>query len=67
MQIKSTIGPLTIPGVPLPITPVSDITSYYSNNVGRVYTRSKVNITIPTVPAINIDEETTLKSRNIVQ
>ncbi|HSR40477.1 MAG TPA: hypothetical protein VLL95_16325 [Phnomibacter sp.] len=66
-QIKSTIGPLTIPGVPVPITLVSDITSYYANNVGRIYTRSKVNITIPTVPAINIDEETTLKSHNIVQ
>lgn len=66
VQIKSTIGPLNIPGLPVPITPVSDITSYYANNVGRIYSRSKVNFTIPTVPAVNIDEETTLKSYSII-
>lgn len=65
-QIKSTIGPLTIPGLPVPITPVSDITSYYANDVGRIYSRSKVLITIPTVPTINVDEETTLKSYSLV-
>jgi hypothetical protein len=66
-QIKTTIGSLTIPGLPIAITPISDISSYYSAGVGRIYSRSKVNITIPTVPPINVDDETTLKNHNIVQ
>ncbi len=66
VRIKSTIGAVTLPGVPIPITPVTDINTWFANGVGRIYNRSKVNITIPTVPAINIDEETSLRSYTIV-
>lgn len=66
IRVKSSIGPVTIPGVPIPITPVTDINSYYAAGVGRIYTRTKISITIPTVTPFNSDDEVTLKSYTIV-
>lgn len=66
VRVKTTIGTINIPGVPLPITPVSNINTYYANGVGRIYNQTIVNIAIPTVPAIVVNEETSLRSFNIV-
>lgn len=66
VRVKTTIGTINIPGVPLPITPVSDINTYYANGVGRIYNRTIVNISVPTVPAIVVNEEASLRSFNIV-
>jgi hypothetical protein len=66
IRVKSSIGPVTIPGVPIPITPVTDINSYYAAGVGRIYTRTKISITIPSVTPFNSDDEVTLKSYTIV-
>ncbi len=66
IKVKTTIGAITIPGLPTAITPVTDIYSYYAAGVGRIYTRTKINITIPSVTPINVDDEITLKSYTIV-
>ncbi|MCU0335056.1 MAG: hypothetical protein MUF62_08380 [Chitinophagaceae bacterium] len=66
VRVKTTIGAITIPGVPIPITPTSDINTYYANNVGRIFNKTIVNISIPTVPAIAVNEETSIRSFTIV-
>jgi len=66
IRVKSTIGAITIPGLPTAITPITDINSYYAAGIGRIYTRTKISITIPTVTPINTDDEVTLKSYTIV-
>jgi hypothetical protein len=60
------MGNITIPGLPVAITPVTDINTYYAAGVGRIYNRSKVNIVIPTQPTINTDDETSLRTYTIV-
>lgn len=66
IRIKTTVGTISLPGIPLPITPVSEINTYYANNVGRIFNKSKINITIPTVAPFNVDEETSLRNYTIV-
>jgi hypothetical protein len=66
IQIKTVMGNITIPGLPLAITPVTDINSYYAAGIGRIYNRSKVNIVIPTQPTINTDDETSLRTYTII-
>jgi len=66
IHIKTVMGNITIPGLPVAITPVTDINTYYAAGVGRIYNRSKVNIVIPTQPTINTDDETSLRTYTIV-
>jgi hypothetical protein len=66
IRVKSTIGAITIPGLPTAIIPITDINSYYAAGIGRIYSRTKISITIPTVTPINTDDEITLKSYTIV-
>ncbi len=66
IHIKTVMGNITIPGLPLAITPVTDINSYYAAGIGRIYNRSKVNIVIPTQPTINTDDETSLRTYTII-
>jgi len=66
IHIKTVMGNITIPGLPLAITPVTDINTYYAAGIGRIYNRSKVNIVIPTQPTINTDDETSLRTYTIV-
>ncbi|HSC54936.1 MAG TPA: hypothetical protein VLC98_14985 [Phnomibacter sp.] len=65
IRVKSSIGPISIPGIPTAITPVTDINSYYAPKVGRIYARSKVSFTVPGFTPVNSDDELILQSSDI--
>jgi hypothetical protein len=63
-HIKTTLGNLSVSG--FPITPVSDISNLYARGVGRLYSRTKINILVPlTGTNINVDTEVTLANYTI--
>ena len=66
IRVKTTLGPISLPGIPLPITPTSEINNYYANSIGRIFNKTKISITIPTAPPIAVDEETSIKNYTII-
>jgi hypothetical protein len=67
IMVSTTIPPITIPGLPLPISPVADIKNYFAKGVGRIYGKTKITISIPTMAPVSVDEETLLKSHSVTQ
>ncbi len=65
-HVTVKFGTITIPGIPIPIAPVSDVNFYYARGIGRIYSRAKVTISIPLVSLnFNTDEELLLKTYTI--
>lgn len=64
IHVKVTFGTISVSG--FPITPVTDLNFYYARGVGRIYSRSKVAISVPLAGInINTDDEVTLVSYTI--
>jgi hypothetical protein len=65
-HVKTTLGALSVPGFPIPLTPTSDINFYYARGIGRIYSHVKIALSVPLVNLnVNIDEELLLKNYTI--
>jgi hypothetical protein len=65
-HVKATLGSISIPGFPLPLTPTSDVNFYYSRGIGRIYSHVKIALSVALISLnINIDEELLLNNYTI--
>ena len=63
-RVKITLGAISVSG--FPIVPVTDLTFYYARGVGRIYSRTKIAVSVPLVGInLNMDDELTLTSYTI--
>lgn len=65
-HVKTTLGAVTIPGLPIPLIPTSDVNFYYARGIGRIYSHVKIMLAVPLINInVNIDEELLLKTYTI--
>lgn len=63
-HVKITLGAISVSG--FPIVPVTDLNFYYVRGVGRIYSRTKIAVSVPLVGInLNMDDELTLTSYTI--